>query len=220
MAKKTTQGALETYTFRVPVTDDTGKTWTTVLIEDPELRHEAQVDRATTSSDMAAFALRLSTLTGMPVEAVHRIKFRDANALRDIIERLKDRGVKLDAEREAEERARNGGIPAPVESVRTFELIVPIPTDGAPMTHITVTEPDIASGIAVERFKTGSEQTAALIASCSGQIIPLIMRMKVCDTARIERWINFLLQDGATLPPPSPKAGAADSASADGATSP
>ncbi|OYW56771.1 MAG: hypothetical protein B7Y80_01430 [Hyphomicrobium sp. 32-62-53] len=178
----------------VPMAD--GSLLKSLEIEEPELRHRIAAQRERRATESETFARYVAILAGIPEEAAQKIKHRDARKIKAFVDDLKGRGVGADLEAERAALEASGGVPPMLASSRTFTLLVPVATDGAPLTEITVEEPDIAAGIAVEKFKTEAEQSAALIATCSGQVIPLISRMKECDVLRIERWLNFFLNDG------------------------
>lgn len=198
MSKKqgAVQAAAETRTFALarPIADDTGKAYPSITLTEPELHHLAQVERKTTAGENEISAALISILSGVPETAVRRIKLRDVLQIQRWVDDVMASGVKADLLREAA---------APIEAnepERTFELLVPVVLNDATLARITMREPDLEAGIAIEKFKLPSEQTAALIATCSGQIIPNVMRMKVRDVRRIERWVDFLLQPGAEPP--------------------
>lgn len=187
-----TKHALE-LSVAIPMPD--GSYTTKIEIQEPELRHRiaAQKERRPTESE--TFARYISVVCSIPEESAKKIKHRDARRIKVLLDDIKSRGVLADIAKEEEDR-QSDGVDLPQESRRTFVLIHPVPTEGAPLTEVTVEEPDLAAGIAVEKFKTDAEQSAALIASCSGLVIPLVSRMKECDVVRIERWLNFFLSDG------------------------
>lgn len=70
---------------------------------------------------------------------------------------------------------------------RTFNLIVPINEGRTP--RITLREPDLAAGIAVEKFKNEHEQQAASIAVLAGITIPEANQLDMRDVDRIEAWL-------------------------------
>ena len=195
--------ARQTYKLIVPVTDGEGSAVVSLTIVDPELRHRAQVERLKPASQTEATRAMISVLTGVPADVVGRIKYRDYLAIDRIIESMVSRGVKADIATDAERYAA-GGSPD-LDSTRTFKLIGAIATDAAPVSAVTAVEPDIDAGIAVERFKTEAEQSAAMIAKCTSLPIPVVMRMKLCDVLRLERWLNFFLNGGWAPPETQPQ---------------
>lgn len=212
-AERPPHGETRTFTLTRPVVDDAGKEYATITIAEPELHHQVQVERKKTAGESEITAALIGLLSGLPDAAVRRLKLRDVIAIKTWLDGVISSGVKADLAREAA---------APLsldEPERPFELLVPVALSDGVLTRITVREPDLEAGIAVERFALPSEQTAALIATCSGQIIPNVMRMKVRDVRRIERWFDFLLQPGAAQPP-EPEAVSASRANGVGATSP
>ncbi len=104
---------------------------------------------------------------------------------------------------------------------RAFVLQVPVAGAGpAPLTSITVREPDLEAGIAVERSsETAAGATAAMIAALSGQSIPTVMRLAQRDVSRIERWLDFFSSAGEPSPAPTPAEIASPAVPAAGATS-
>lgn len=186
-----------TYTLKSPITID-GETLTEVSLCEPELRHRIASQRSNSGSEIERFIVYVAALSGLPESTVRRLKHRDGKGIRELISQVSLRGVRADLMQEA---ADGNGLSVPQGGRKTFDLLVPIPTDGDPLRSIDVEEPDVAAGLAVEKFKTEGEQVAALIATMSGQIIPLITRMRECDVKRIERWFDFFLNDGASSRP-------------------
>jgi hypothetical protein len=179
-----------TKTFRLAVTirDDKGQEYRELTLVEPELQHRVKVQRSRTATETERTIGLIAALAGVPEAAVRRLKTRDAFRIKSWIDEIAASGVMLDMAAEKE-----GGVTPEdeLDSERTFSLMAPIETNAAPILHLTVREPDLEAGIAVERMDTVGEQTAALIASCSGQIIPVVMRMKLRDVARVERWLSF-----------------------------
>lgn len=202
MAKKTTQaagpagnttGLTKTIGLAVPIRDDAGKVWSEITLIEPELRHRVHVQRQKTASFAEQTARMLSALSDVPESAIRRMKQRDARACNRWIEEVVRSGIDADLLAEAA-----GDIADPFSDPRTFVLMAPVPTEGQPLTAVTLREPDIETGIAVERMELEGEKTAALIAASAGLVIPVVMRMRLRDVARLERWFDFFFGDGAT----------------------
>jgi len=220
MAKKPTTAAgaagshttalSKTFKLAVPIRDDSGKVWSEITIAEPELRHRVHVQRQKTASLAEQTARMLSALSEVPEAAIRRMKQRDARSCNRWIEAVVRSGIEADLLAEAA-----GEIADPFSDPRTFELMAHVPTDGAPVTSVTVREPDIETGIAVERMELEGEKTAALIAACSGLVIPVVMRMRLRDVARLERWFDFFFGDGEIQ---TEGAESASAAAPDGAT--
>ncbi|KAB2942942.1 MAG: phage tail assembly protein [Hyphomicrobium sp.] len=200
-----TAGLSKTFSLAVPIHDDAGKTWTQITLIEPELRHRVLVQRAKSANLAEQTARMLSVLSDVPETAIRRMKQRDARACNRWIEEIVRSGIEADVLAEA-----SGDVDNPFSDPRTFDLMAPVATDAQVLTTIMVREPDIETGIAIERMDLEGEKTAALIAACSGLVIPLVMRLRLRDVARLERYFDFFFEDGATAPP--------DRASANGAT--
>lgn len=167
----------------VPV-EDKGVVIGEVTVQEPELRHQIAAERTSSQTEQA---IRLiSQLTGLPESVARRLKFRDAARIRGWVGGLMDSIEPLDCDPLLE-----GG-------PKTFQLLVPI-DGGKPINEITIQEPDIEAGIAVEKFKHQHEQDAAMIAALSGLTIPVVSRLKMRDVARIKAWLlPFVTDTGLT----------------------
>lgn len=182
-----TIGASKVFKLAVPIADDAGSTWTSITLREPTLRDQANIQRRTTLSGTEQAAQLIAALSGIPESAVRRLKTRDVRRMERWQRRLVDEAIALDI------TADDDGALAPS---KTFRLASPIETEATPITEITVREPDLEAGIAIEKFKTAGEQTAAMLAALSGLPIPAVMRLAARDVARIERWLSFFSKDG------------------------
>jgi hypothetical protein len=166
-----------TYTLQLakPITDGDRRLDALTVVE-PEVRHFVHASRKASPQE-TTIAL-IAQIAGISEDAAGRLKTRDARAVQKWIEGLrKFEPIEADVDE---------------DDGRTFTLLSPL--DGPPrVERLTLREPDLASGVAVEKFKTEAEQSAALIASLSGQTIPQIMRLKLRDMARVEAWLYPLL---------------------------
>lgn len=173
-----TLGLVRTFRLKVPVADKTGRVHTSLTIVEPEQHHYALMQRegGGTKGSIAMIA----ALAKVPVDVIEGLRQRDHNPIKSWIEGLLDDVSAGDPKADPD---------AMGDQTWTCVLRASIPTDGAPVTSVTVREPNVGSGIATEKMKTEADQTAALIAQLTGHVIPVIMRMKRRDVVRIERWI-------------------------------
>jgi len=207
-----TTSASKVFNLAVPITDDAGSTWTSITLREPTLRDQAAVQRRTSATGTEQTAQLLSILSGVPESAVRRLKTRDARRMQKW-ERL----LVADA---IEKDVAADDPTADLAPYRTFVLASPIQTDTGALTEITVREPDLEAGIAIEKFKTTAEQTAAMLSALSGHPIPVVMRLAARDVARIERWLSFFSTDGEDSPSEEEKNNASGEAAPAGETSP
>lgn len=157
-----------------PIDDGAGLTWDDLTIAEPTLGHRMTAERASTS-EVEQVVRFFALLSGVPEEAIQKLKTSDARKLNRWVD-----GLPLP---KWEAPTVNG-------DRHTFKLLCPIEIEGqVPISEITLREPDLAAGIAVEKFKSPREQTAASIASLSGLTIPVVRKMKMRDVERIEAWM-------------------------------
>jgi hypothetical protein len=189
-------GALrKTFKLAVPVRDDAGHVWSEITVVEPELLHRVHVQRQKTATRAEQTARLIAALSGVPEPVVRRMKTRDAHTISHWIDDVVESGARADALAEmasGEERRH--------ETSRSFQLLAPVLTADRPVTEVTVVEPDLEAGIAVEKMDLEAEKTAALIAICAGVTIPVVMRMKLRDIVRIERWMDFFFNAGEASP--------------------
>lgn len=177
MAKMTAAAATgETMTFvlAVPV-EDKDQVIDTVTVIEPELRHHIEAERAAGQAESAVKLI--ARMTGLSEAAARKMKFRDANSIKKWVAGLIDGVEPLDCDPLVE-----GG-------PKEFKLIVPIADGAKVITSVTIQEPDIESGIAIEKFKKQHEQDAAMIAVLSGLTIPVVSKLKMRDVSRIKAWL-------------------------------
>lgn len=206
--------ARHTIQLAVPLTDTAGGVITTLDLRQPTLGDRAKVQRdAGATSEMKQGLAMVSALSGVPAETLQRIKIRDMMKVQSWIKAVT---ALSDLPADFVSPADAAG-----EASRTFVLSMPIRTAGADLTELTLREPDLDSGIAVERFTSPAEQSAALIAHLSGQIIPTVMRLSLRDANEIDRYLGFFFDPGVLSPrvAEAPMPGPAMSATA-GAESP
>ncbi|MGE8942710.1 phage tail assembly protein [Leptospira interrogans] len=158
---------------------DGSNSWTELTVHEPELGDRIRAERK--GAGMEAAVELLAILTGLPSSAARKMKTRDARAIHAWLDSLMPDGEPVADVDDAESR--------------TFDLLVPLEVDGRPMTQITVREPDLEAGIAVEKLKGRHEQTAASIAVLSGLTIPVVRKMVMRDVARIEAWLLPFVDD-------------------------
>ena len=164
-----------------PITDGNGMTWTEVHVALPELGHYMLAERETTS-EVSEAARLFAELTNVPEDAIHKMKTGDARALRRMIDAANETSfasdIRVDGDR------------------HTITLEHPIVIDGQPhIGALTLREPDLAAGIAIEKFNKPREQLAATIAVLSGLTIPVTRRLKMTDVRRIETWLAPFVAD-------------------------
>ncbi|WP_171988140.1 phage tail assembly protein [Hyphomicrobium sp. NDB2Meth4] len=203
--KPAMNGLTKDFHLQVPITDEVGSAWTKITLREPTLADMIAVERKVTALGNAFTADMLSLLSNLPETAVRKLKFRDLRPIERWLNSLQHTVADDD----------------PLEAVpqRTFKLLVPLQTNGAPITSLTVREPDLDCGIMVDKFKGAAEQQAAMIAALSDQVIPVITRMAMRDVRRIDAWLNFFSFAGA-FSPETGEGMSANPSSADGVTSP
>ena len=190
MAKKTDAasppaGLTRTFALAVPIADDDGRTWSEITLREPELRDQASMQRGKTTTANERSARHIAELSGVPDIAVRRLKLRDARVIQAWLKSLNTEAMKH----------------APVEmgdGSHTFELLAPVTTNAGAVTHITLREPDIDTGIAVEKAggDTVAQATAAMIAALSDISVPVAMRLSVRDVTVMETWLGFFSPPG------------------------
>lgn len=247
-----------TFKLAVPISAGDGKTWDTIMLTEPELGHYIVVNRRKTASSIETMVHLFSLLSGVPEDALRRMKSRDARPVRDWVDAVRVSGALADVIRDAS--TPDGGLPAALaiadaadalgaflppdlaataaaartaidaakaavaeavtdearaaaqavldaatdnpfkpdlESTRTFRLAVPLTMPGAaPVEMITLREPDLETGIAVEKADK-AVASAAMLAVLSGHTIPTVSRLSQRDVVRMERWLDFFSDAGA-----------------------
>lgn len=164
-----------------PIADDAGQSWSTLTFSEPDLGARMAAERETTS-EVAQVTRLFAELSGVPETAIAKLKTPDARKVNAWLDALGDDD---DATAPTVEGDRH-----------TFTLLCPIVLDGQePIKTITLREPDLAAGIAVERFKRRHEITAATIAALSGLTIPVVSRLKMRDAGRVEAWLIPFVAD-------------------------
>jgi hypothetical protein len=163
------------------VISDGERTWNEITVTPPTLGHHIAADQK--PEGMAQVVHLYSLLTGIPEEAIRRIKTVDSRAIQKFIDA----------------RAVDAPAPAPIEDNGdgvVIDLLHPISAGGRPLKSITLREPDLEAGIAVEKVKGGPHQgTAASIAVLSGLTIPVVSKLSMLDVKRIEAWMLPFLTD-------------------------
>lgn len=185
-----------TFVLSRPLKSQAGAIIRQITVTEPEQHHVVAAERAHPSSETEQSVHMLAALTGLHRDQVLGMSIPDAQRIQRWMERIMA-------------DAGHGDPPARFdEDYRTFVLCAPVETDRVPLTEVTVRPPDLASSIVAEKFKSESERLAAMIAELTGLTIPLVLRMKRRDIARIERWLtpfvvgSFSNEDepGVTLP--------------------
>lgn len=178
MAKKPEAPVPAPVTFTLaltkPITKD-GARIDSLVLEEPELRHFVVAARK--GSGQASTIALIAQISGLTEDEATRIKTRDARAIEKWMRDL---------------RASVSDGDADIDDGRRFVLLSPL--EGPPrLEAMTLREPDLGSGVAVEKFKTEAEQSAALLAALSDTTIPTVNRLKLRDLARMEAWVFPLL---------------------------
>jgi hypothetical protein len=156
---------------------------TELKLVEPELRHFVASGRRASANEQTAALI--AALSGISEEAAVRLKLRDAKRIQRWFEELR---------RDALAPGGPGASDEDVDDGRRFVLVAPIASGGDNiMSTLTLREPDLGSGVAVEKFKSEMEQTAALLAALSGLTIPAVMGLRLRDLARMEAWVYPLL---------------------------
>lgn len=202
--------ATRTFRLAVPIRVDDGKEIAELTLTEPRLVDAMRLEKQGFSTATEASAGLLALLSGVPDAIIRKLKMRDAMSMQRWIQALADGALSADADLDADTALAAGA--------HSFALSAALPTDTAPVTALTLREPDVESAIAVERFKGQHERTAALIATLSGQIIPVVQKLAMRDVERIERWLDFFSNAGGEPAPQPRKPRKASSAQA-GATS-
>lgn len=157
-----------------------GQTWAEMTLAEPHLRHLIAAERQPTS---AGFSISLvAQLSGIPEEAVRRMKIADLRAVERWVSELRGSTPTLISEDDQAGHA-------------VFALVVPIETNAQPITSVRLREPDLEASIAVEAFKKQYEQTAAMIAALADLTIPVVSRLALRDLAAIEAWLAPFVDD-------------------------
>lgn len=176
MAKKMTQAAGSagntTIQLSVPIAMGAAGTIDRLTLRRPTLGDHVASEQA--PPGMARTIAFWAHIAGVPVKVMESLKTRDAAKIQKWL-------------REAAllEEPPPGHIDD--GDKRTFNLIVPINDGRTP--RITLREPDLAAGIAVEKFKNEHEQMAASIAVLAGITIPEANQLDMRDVDRIEAWL-------------------------------
>lgn len=164
-----------------PISDDAGMSWTEVTLHEPELGHMLNAERDTTSSVTEAMRL-FAEVSGLPEIAIGRLKTKDAMAIRRVVDGFEKHASPVDARIDGDRH--------------TIALDAPIELPGqAPISHITLREPDMAVGVIVEKIHKMRARQAAMIAELSGIKIPVLRHLKARDIARIEAWLGPFVAD-------------------------
>lgn len=161
-----------------PITEN-GQTWEELTVREPDLGDRIAAERK--GEGMEAAIQLFAILTGLPPAAARKMKTRDARAIQTWLG-----SITPEPEPETE---------PDLSETKTFRLSVPIEADGRVLTEITLREPDLEAGIAVEKLKGRYEQTAASIAVLSGLTIPVVRRLVMRDVVRMEAWLLPFVAD-------------------------
>lgn len=162
------------FTLQRAIPDASGAPVTEINLVEPELHHFIKAGRKSTLTEQTITLL--AQLSGLPEESIKRLKTPDARRIQAWLTALR-------ATSKAHASVQADG------DTRAFPLSVPL-VDGAKVIEtLTLREPDLESAIAIERFKTEPEQTAAMIAALSGYTIPLVSHLKARDVGAIEEWL-------------------------------
>lgn len=181
-AERPPHGETRTFTLTRPLKDAEGNEVRELTLVEPELRHAVQAERAHPTSPSKQTIHLIAALGGVTEGVIERLVVKDAREIQRWLARL-------DTAAALRDHFEEGALE------QTFELSVPIPTDKAPITRVTVRAPDLGASVAVERFKLDGEVKAALIAYLADLTIPVVMRMKRRDVARIEGWLGPFVDD-------------------------
>ena len=174
----------QTFDLRKPVLNAAGEKVDQVTAREPLQIDILKVAREGKSGQADQSVSLMALLTDLPVESVRKMLIADARAIEAWLQRINREALTGDAD--------------PDEDVfeRTFELLVPVETDTAPLTELTIEAPTLESSIAAEKFKTEPEQTCAFLAALSGKTIPLMQKLSRRDVIRMEVWLAPFVQDG------------------------
>lgn len=160
------------FSLHRPIPDADGKPVVLVTVEEPRLGHAVVAGRKK-GANQQTIAL-LSQVMGLPEDSVKKMKIVDATRINAWLKSIND-GHKV------KEDASTGEV--------TLTLLTPIRDGNKKITEITLREPDLEAGIAVEKWETQHEQLAATIASLSGLTIPIVNQLRFRDLAAIEGWL-------------------------------
>ncbi|WP_024275948.1 phage tail assembly protein [Hyphomicrobium sp. 802] len=179
-AQESTAGAL--LPLSRPISDG-AQIWNELTIKEPTLADHIMSDQK--PEGMAQVIALYAIVSGVPEEAIRRMKTQDSRKLQAIIE----------------QRAEDAPEPITEADGATFTLLHPIDAGGRKVTTITLREPDLEAGIAIEKVKGGPNQvTAASIAVLSGLTIPVIAKLQMKDVWRMEEWLLPFLNDTDPMP--------------------
>lgn len=157
-----------------------GETTSELTLSEPHLHHLITADRKPTTTE---FSISLvSQLSGLPEEAVRKLKLTDLRAVEKWVANLRGSTPTLVS---ADEETGHA----------VFALAVPIPTNAKPITTVRLREPDLEASVAVEAFKRQYEQTAAMIAALADLTVPVVSRLALRDLAAIEAWLAPFVED-------------------------
>ena len=173
-------GAREHFKLARPIVED-GVETTEIVLGEPRFSDMAAATRKHPDSPTQQTVHLVALLAGVSEVGVRKMLVSDIQSIKAWFDRL-------DAEALDEFEA-----PVPGEYQRTFELIVPVQTDKGPVSNLTLNAPDLDSVVAAEKFKNAHEQTAAIIATCAGVTLPVVMGLCRRDVIRLEAWVTPFL---------------------------
>jgi hypothetical protein len=173
--------ATTTITLAAPITDAAGKQIKSLDVREQLLRDRIEAERSKTASATMRAAQVIASMAGIPADLALTLKTRDAAKIVAWPRTLEQRDDEFD---------RDAG-------KHRFELLVPIATDGADITELTIREPDLAASVAAEKFSNEGEALAAMIAVLGDTTIPIATRLAVRDVERIEAWLLPFMTDPA-----------------------
>lgn len=157
-----------------------GQTWSELTLFEPHLHHLITAERRPTTTE---FSISLvAQLSGIPEEAVRRLKLADLRAVEKWVTHLRGSTQTLVS---ADDETGHA----------VFALMVPIQTNSQPIDSVRLREPDLEASVAVESFKKQYEQTAAMIAALADLTIPVVLRLALRDLAAIEVWLAPFVDD-------------------------
>jgi hypothetical protein len=179
MAKKTdvataTPPVKHALTLTRSIGDD-ARMWDAIELVTPRVHHLVQAETEAPGGGLRQSMLLVSLLSGVPEAALNRLTLPDLKALQKIV---------------AAASAPKNCIVTDGDDHATFELGDPIETDNATITTLRLRTPDVEAMLTAEKFKGPNKQTSAMIASLSGQMIPVIHRLSVADFNAIDRWLT------------------------------
>ena len=191
MAKKTdavdvaVSTGVQKHVFKLTcsIGDDT-RLWDSLELEKPHVHHLVRAEAEAPGGGLRQTVRLVSLLSGVPDEALNRMTLTDLKALQRVIAKAttpKDCTVTA-----ADDHA-------------LFSLGDPIKTENAVIETLRLRVPDIEAMLTAEKFKGPNAQTSAMIASLSGQMIPVVHRLSVADYNAIDRWLTpFVSVTGST----------------------